>query len=226
MPWSKVSTEKAPIVVVIAILIIIISLISILKSGSQQSAKVFDDRFVEFGRIAAEKTGGYLGQGARVVLLIHDKKTVEDTFVQHDKVFEMALKESGIHIVASETLQGDTQERGVPMVAENRMTVDDYIRIGEANPDVAAIVSLVGAPMADLAILNSIPESVPPIIIPRFFDPMFRPTALLRQGVIEMAIFTRQDAPDDPDIEFANLYEEFDAIYQVYTADNMDELLY
>ena len=106
MSRLKVSTQKAPIVVALAILVIIISVISILRMGSEPTIKKFDNAFVEFGRIAAEKTGEYLGPGARVVLLIHDEQTVEDAFVEHDKVFEMALKEAGVYVVASETLQG------------------------------------------------------------------------------------------------------------------------
>ena len=83
MSRLKVSTQKAPIVVALAILVIIISVISILRMGSEPTIKKFDNAFVEFGRIAAEKTGEYLGPGARVVLLIHDEQTVEDAFVEH-----------------------------------------------------------------------------------------------------------------------------------------------
>ena len=220
-----ISREKAPLVIAASIIIIVVSLVSIMRTMSPGGPKVNMDRIEGLGQIAGEEAARFLGSGKTVVLVAYPEGPSKHLKLQQDALKD-ALEDGGVTVKAVESLQGNDEfSMGMIPMEMGGFPIEELIRIGEAHPDVDALVSMVGAPWLQADTAQSIPASLPQLIVAQGAM-MIGAGDLFSSGLVSMAIMPRTDMPAEGAEEPKTTREWFDRYFEVVTADTAGSLPY
>ena len=221
----KISEEKKPIVMIVAIIVIVISVFSMMRTAGGPKAKIDMDRFESLGRFAAEETANFLG-GPKDVVVIAMTTDPAPALKKQQEAFLDALKDAKINVVAVEVVSAGPDEMPIMAMEMGMLSMEDYADIVQRHSGVDALVSLVGLPMSRPDSMVSLPDQMPPLIVAQSMGMMMGVRELMDSGAVTMAIMPRMDVGPETEDKPQTHREWFDRYFQVVTADNAAEIPY
>ena len=199
--------EKKPLVIGICAGAIAISILSLFLTQCERSPKIDLSRSEAATEGLGKRLGQELPQGSKVVLVVMDPKIDSPVFRAQTKGFDRGLDpyEGKIKIVDRVKIKFEDSARGTSSGMPNKV----YFDILKDNPDVDAIVSMVGIPMLTDGEIDQLPAN-----IPRLYAVILYHVGVKRafeEGILSAAVIPRNER-----IEQSNDPQDADALFNKY----------